>query len=148
MQLLSFWPKLNVYLTTMLPYPWVPGLHSVLFSTSNVVVAVVFVLKPFSHFSVQLAAGLFWVALRLLHISSSAHLDKAPAHWHISTPGFLDPYLRIPLSLMRQECKFLATKQQGSLMWAKIYIRKLILVYFVQRLSVHAKSRPSLLDRK
>ena len=145
---LWFWPKRKVYLTMISPYPWVPGLHSLCFTSNVVVVAVVIVLRPFSHFSVQLAAWLFWVALRLVHILSSAHLDKAPARWHISTPGFLDPYLRIPLSLMRQECQVLETRLQESIMWAKIYIGKPLLVYFVQQLFVHAKSRPSLLDRK
>ena len=123
--ILWFWPKLKLYLKIS-HFPGFVGYNPVSsYYMSLLLLLSIVVWRSYSHFSVQLASGLFWVALRLVHISSSAH-------WPISPPGFLDLYLQILLRLMRQECKLLATKWQKK--WTNTSIGKELLVYFLQQL--------------
>ena len=138
--ILWFWPKLKLYLKIS-HFPGFVGYNPVSsYYMSLLLLLSIVVWRSYSHFSVQLASGLFWVALRLVHISSSAH-------WHISPPGFLDLYLQILLRLMRQECELLATKRQN--IKADQYIhRKRTTSAFLAAIAWQAKLRSSLQDRK
>ena len=138
--ILWFWPKLKLYLKIS-HFPGFVGYNPVSsYYMSLLLLLSIVVWRSYSHFSVQLASGLFWVALRLVHISSSAH-------WPISPPGFLDLYLQILLRLMRQECELLATKRQN--IKADQYIhRKRTTSAFLAAIAWQAKLRSSLQDRK